>query len=807
MPIIHGGQAVNLPSERNFEGMKIGPKLIVAFLAFGLLPFLLAGKLAWNGLTEQQHLVGESLQGNADRVMDTIERNLFERYGDVQAFGLNEGFHDKSRWYQVNGNSANAKLINKYISTYTPVYDLMFFVDVKGRVAASSSVKANGDRIKIAPLFNRNFSQDSWFKAVKAGQYTSSDALTGTFVEDFKKLDWAAEALGTHGYYMTFSAPVNNSAGQVIGYWHNLVCPEMLGGILQDAQKQMAAQGWKTSEITLLDSKGTLVLEFLPGMSDKGIELDAKTLAQLNLAETGNELAKLAVLGETSGLKESKNTRTNEDMAGAFAKSVGALGYPGVGWRVLTRAKSQEVFAPVLQAKSIFIIIFAALLVLIPTIALFLARQISRPLAEIDLAMRTIASGSIDVEINHHGKDEIGSLAESGRLLIARVREYAGWANRIARGDIRKRSAKRTIDSSDAIGWAMTQIMGNLNRALGTLRSASNEISTLAGSVREASGSIADANEQVAIRSTEILSSMESTVQASCEVALSSENQAKTLAEIADQMKSMGQAVKEVSEAVEEVAVSTGVGGRSQSRAFAGQSTLDGMQVIKQATTTVGERISELTVKSENVAMIVVLIKDIANQTNLLALNAAIEAARAGEHGKGFAVVADEVRKLAERSSTATKNITDLIDEMTLLMEQSSEAMAKADAAVRTGSESVLALSGPVARVAEKSAAMIQLAEQVERAVDDCVAITDENAAAASTMAQGSEEVSRSIHDVSAAAEETTGAAEELASQVTILAELAKELDMLVSEFKVDGIDPDEWVEVRPSLSELPRAA
>jgi methyl-accepting chemotaxis protein len=126
---------------------------------------------------------------------------------------------------------------------------------------------------------------------------------------------------------------------------------------------------------------------------------------------------------------------------------------------------------------------------------------------------------------------------------------------------------------------------------------------------------------------------------------------------------------------------------------------------------------------------------------------------------------------------------------------------------VEVGSASVMALNEPVGAASSLASEVSRLANSVHSSIEDVAAITDENSAAASTMANSTEEVSRSIHDVSAAAEETTGSTEELTAQVTVLAQLAAELDSIAREFKIDGIDPDEWIDRPAATEDLRRAA
>lgn len=179
----------------------------------------------------------------------------------------------------------------------------------------------------------------------------------------------------------------------------------------------------------------------------------------------------------------------------------------------------------------------------------------------------------------------------------------------------------------------------------------------------------------------------------------------------------------------------------------------------------VNQQVIRLEEDSNKIGEIIEVIDDIAEQTNLLALNAAIEAARAGDQGRGFAVVADEVRKLAERSSEATKQITDIIKGMQL-----------------NTRNSVKAVGDGVSLSRETGEAFQRIILKVNESVDKVTEI----AAASEEQAAQSSEVLLAVQSISAVSEESAASSEETASTAQSLAMLAEELNQIVSKFKVN---------------------
>jgi methyl-accepting chemotaxis protein len=195
------------------------------------------------------------------------------------------------------------------------------------------------------------------------------------------------------------------------------------------------------------------------------------------------------------------------------------------------------------------------------------------------------------------------------------------------------------------------------------------------------------------------------------------------------------------------------------------------VNVIAETVETASGFVRDLGEQSEKVGNIVTAINEIADQTNLLALNAAIEAARAGEHGRGFAVVADEVKKLAERTSASTTEIGDMISTIRLGVEKTVRSMDQAKNKVVTGVE-------------YSSQAQTALGEIIT-SIDRLYSGVHQIATAIEEMSATTNAITRDINQISVVTKETFSSSEEISGAATGLSTLARGLEGVVQSFKV----------------------
>lgn len=277
---------------------------------------------------------------------------------------------------------------------------------------------------------------------------------------------------------------------------------------------------------------------------------------------------------------------------------------------------------------------------------------------------------------------------------------------------------------------------------------------------------VTEASSEVAAASTQIAASAE-------EIAAGASEQSQQITTVSSAVEEMSASVIEVARKSADAANSANESGRIATEGGdVVDQTITGMRSINDAVSSSASSVQELGKRGEQIGEVITVINDIADQTNLLALNAAIEAARAGEHGRGFAVVADEVRKLADRTTKATEEIAGSIQ---AIQNETTTAVQKMNA----GTDEV---TTGVAKAEQAGDSL----KQIVASAQDVSAMVQSIAAAAEEQSAASEEVSRNIEQIASVTRQTSEGTNQAAAAATQLSQRAETLQQLVSQFKTN---------------------
>lgn len=378
----------------------------------------------------------------------------------------------------------------------------------------------------------------------------------------------------------------------------------------------------------------------------------------------------------------------------------------------------------------------------------FAARAFARPVRAATIYAEAVAGGDFERQITVRSKDEIGVLCRALQTMVGNLKE------KIAEAEGKSKEAEeQALKASEAMTEAQTakekaengqkallQAAGHVEEVVGRLSASAQE---LAAQVEQASQSAGRQREQVTVSAT-AMEEMTATV-------LAVARNAGTAAEASN---------------------------RAQGKAREGEGvvsrSVEAINMVQQDTLNLKQNMQELGNQAESIGAVMTVISDIADQTNLLALNAAIEAARAGEAGRGFAVVADEVRKLAEKTMTATHEVGRAIDGIQQGAKKNIEAVESTTVNLASATE----------MVNKSGVSLAEIVQEAAHAADQVSSI----AASAEEQSAASEEISHSLDGINAIAGETANVMERSAKAVNDLSEQAGELLNLVNALRTNKV-------------------
>ncbi len=737
----------------------------------------------------------DQIRGNAESEAQSVSEWVSTKQStttfladSVDERGANVSAQEHQRWLE-----------QKLVGLPVDVQSLHYVDRDNGTVIASTTDDLRGQSLGAV--------QEPWAASDSSEPSTGSVALS----EPYEVNDEAVIA---------FSAPL-------AGTNESVVLTASLSSQSQEFRSSIA-----TGDIKVVTSDGTILLD----------NRQQSLLDQYEATDGGNVTAIEAALSGETGYKR-VSARTGME-SGDYAMAYAPV--TGTDWVITYHVPASQAFALQTQVSENIGLLFALAVGALLIIGATMGRGTAKSLSVLSEAAEDIASGEIDSDLPETERvDEMGQLYDSFASMQAYLRTAAGQADALAD----KRFDDPVLDDEipgafgkalEAMGTDLEALITDIEEAKEEAETAQQEAEAMAASLEAkatefsavmneaAAGDLTqrmdtDSDHEAMVNIAEsfnaMLAELDETIstiqQFSDDVAVVSEEMSASVAEVKDSSEDVSRSIQEIADGatdqseslqqvsnemndlsatIEEVAATADtVAEKSRETADIGQqgrergdSAVGGMEAIQTKMQRSVEAVESLDDQMDQIGDIVGVISDIAEQTNILALNANIEAAHGQASGDGFEVVANEVKQLAEETKDSASQIEDIIADVETQVERTVEDIRTAETEVQRGAETVETAVEAFDQVVENVDETDKGIQEISDVTDDQAASTQEVVSMVDTAAEISDETQSGANNVAAAAEEQTSALTEISSGVTDLAESAQQLEDELNQFEVD---------------------